>query len=112
MLKRKKKSPRRSKIVPVRISVDPHSGILQCVPEVVYIQRGDGVQWVTDEGESLTIQSIAGTPFDKTEYHFPPNSIIQVRTDAEPGAYRFASAVTFEGSVYMDARCPRLIIDL
>jgi hypothetical protein len=80
-------------------------------PPVLHVATGEDILWVAPDNSPMIIQCIDRTLFDHTEYRGSGSLSLTVRTNASPGVYRFASAVFVGGTVYMDARCPRLIID-
>jgi hypothetical protein len=102
--------PREDKPV-FAFNIDSHG--LYCDPEVLFVHPGESITWNPPTGaSSILIQCMEMSPFPETEHLSPGPFTLQVRRDASPGVYRFATAVAAGERVYMDARCPRLIVDL
>ena len=109
-------------------TVDP-KGRLRCDPEVMFVKRGDPIPitWIPPKGMSIVVQCIENTPFKQTEYRKDASFSEPLRDDVLPGVYKFATAVACVAGkmrngagrwipkkgigVWMDARCPRIIID-
>ncbi len=103
-------SARTAKTHAIPVSVTGN-GTIRCKDQ--FAKRGDKVTWTSSDGP-FTIQFLGGTPFARQHIHSRRGSIRAVRIPkkAKPGRYPYAIAVEKNGKVYLDARCPEIIIEL
>jgi|SRR5579883_2443551 len=84
-------------------------------PSVQRVYAGDTVDWSSPNGP-FAILFQEGTPCNRMDARSDANvpwmsTQLSVLTNAAPGHYHYAAAVSMQGIVYVDGACPELIVN-
>jgi plastocyanin len=100
----------------VHIRVEAETQEINYSAALLRAKPGDTIQWWSNDGPfAIQFAGISPVSFGggrsravKADY-FELEGI--VREGAQPGAYRYACALSADGKVHLDAGCPEIIID-
>jgi len=93
----------------IKIGIDVN-GELAYQPPHLHAKHGDAVTWTCDDSLIFAIQFLVTSPLTVAEFR-RGDPASPVRTEAAPGSYSYAVAVSDGKRVYLDASCPVIIID-
>ncbi len=102
----------KDKVPDVRIEVI-QGGKLKYYPEELHRKRGEKILWACDSNP-FAIQFLDSELLDEgTGSHHGNSGVLRgtVKKDAKHGLQRYACSVYASGQVYLDAKCPAIIID-
>ena len=101
----------------VNIGVNLATGAITYSEPVKHAKKKQTIEWASED--PFAIQFTGDTPVRfqrRRSRHGRASSQHKVtgvvKDNAEPGVYQYACAVFANGTVYLDARCPVIIIDL
>jgi len=102
---------------PIEIKVDLKTGVITYSESAARAKRKDEIHWVCQAGP-FALQFTGATPVDfqggrSTGSHRggPYELTGQVPEDAASGVYQYGCSVYAGETLYLDARCPVIIID-
>jgi len=101
----------------VNIGVDPATGAITYIKPVTHAKKRETIEWASNDPFAIQFTGVTPVQFQRRRSRYVRASRKHkltgvVKGTAEEGAYPYACAVFAEGIVYLDARCPVIIIDI
>jgi len=100
----------------IEIKVNATAGVITYSEPKAHVKKHDKIQWESQAGP-FAIQFTGATPIEYQGNHSTVSNgtgghVLTGQVGGDKGDYLYACSVYADGKVYLDARCPVIIIDL
>ena len=99
----------------IAINVDQATGVITYSDPAPHANKLDVIEWKCQDGP-FVLQFKGATAVDFQGSHSTSNQagahVLRGKVQGNKGVYPYACAVYAHGEMYLDARCPVIIIDL
>lgn len=99
----------------IEIDVNQAAGVITYTDPATHANKQDVIEWKCQDGP-FALQFKGATPVEFQGSHSTSNGagahVLRGKVEGNKGVYPYACAVYAHGEMYLDARCPVIIIDL